>query len=53
MQASAPAPVGAFGLLRALGEPDVQRAVGFALAVARRVGVRLRDTTTLPARTSP
>ncbi len=35
------APVGPFGALMAMGQPDVQRAVGFALAVARKFGQRL------------
>jgi sulfide:quinone oxidoreductase len=39
-------PVGALGLLRALGRPEVQRTVGFALAVAARVGAELPATTT-------
>lgn len=39
-------PVGALGLLRALGRPEVQRTVGFALAVAARVGADLPATTT-------
>jgi uncharacterized protein YjgD (DUF1641 family) len=42
-----PAPLGALGLLRALSDPDVQRAAGFAVAVAVRVG------RTLPAPTTP
>jgi uncharacterized protein YjgD (DUF1641 family) len=33
-----PAPVGAFGALRAMGEPEVQRALGFALQFARSFG---------------
>ena len=33
-----PRPVGALGLLRALRDPDVQRAVGLAIAVARALG---------------
>ena len=36
-------PIGFFGLVRALGEPEVQRAAGFAVQVARRVGARLPD----------
>jgi uncharacterized protein YjgD (DUF1641 family) len=35
------APLGAFGALRALFQPDVQRAFGFALALTRRVAARL------------
>lgn len=31
-------PVGAMGLVRAMGEPEVQRALGLFVAVARRVG---------------
>jgi len=34
-------PVGTWGLLRALRDPDVQRAVGFLLAVAREFGRHL------------
>jgi hypothetical protein len=37
--AARPAPVGVVGLLKALGDPDVQRAVTFA----DRFGSRLRD----------
>ena len=36
-----PAPVGAWGAFRALREPDVQRAVGLALEIARRLGASL------------
>jgi hypothetical protein len=36
-EATAPR-VGAWGALRALGDPDVQRAVGFMLVVARHLG---------------
>jgi hypothetical protein len=35
------APVGLFGALSAMGKPDVQRAVGFALAIAARLGAKL------------
>lgn len=42
-----PEPVNVWGLLRALRDPHVQRAAGFAVAVARRVGERLPQ---LPAR---
>lgn len=35
-------PVGPFGALRALGDPDVQRAVGFSLALAKRFGQVLK-----------
>lgn len=34
-------PVGTFGLLKALRDPDVQRALGFLLAVAREFGRHL------------
>lgn len=34
-------PMGAFGALRAMGDPDVQRAVGFGLEFARRFGTML------------
>ncbi|MFB6146206.1 MAG: DUF1641 domain-containing protein [Halobacteriaceae archaeon] len=36
--ASEPAPVGTLGLLRALRDPEVQRGLGFLLAVARETG---------------
>lgn len=48
--ASPPAPVGLFGLLGALSRPEVQRAVGFALAVAEHVGRDLPSSSTLPTR---
>lgn len=35
------APVGFFGALSAMGRPDVQKAVGFALALAARLGAKL------------
>lgn len=34
-------PLGAWGLMRALRDPDVQRAVGFVVAVARELGRHL------------
>jgi len=34
-------PIGAWGVLRALRDPDVQRAAGFLLAMARRFGAEL------------
>jgi hypothetical protein len=37
-------PVSAFGLLRALGDPDVQRALGFFLAFAKSFGSRFRTS---------
>ena len=40
-----PASVGAWGAFRALGDPDVQRTVGFALAVAKKLGVALGRAT--------
>lgn len=44
--AAPPAPAGVFGLLKALGQPDVQRALGFLVTFAERFGRRLRE---LPA----
>ena len=44
------APMGAWALFRALGDPEVQRAAGFAVAVARQVGRDL-PTGTVPATT--
>ena len=44
--AAPPATPGLFGLLKALGQPDVQRALGFLVTFAERFGRRLRD---LPA----
>ena len=44
--AAPPATPGALGLLKALGQPDVQRALGFLVTFAERFGRRLRD---LPA----
>jgi uncharacterized protein YjgD (DUF1641 family) len=41
-------PLGLLGALRAMSEPEVQRAVGFALDVARRFGANLQTTTALP-----
>jgi uncharacterized protein YjgD (DUF1641 family) len=38
--------IGAFGLLRELRDPDVQRALGFAVDVARRLGHQLREGST-------
>lgn len=35
-------PLGAMGLFKALGEPEVQRAMGLVVAIARRVGRDLR-----------
>ncbi len=43
-----PPEVGFWGLLRALREPEVQRAAGFAIAVARRVGARLPEHLATP-----
>ncbi|HHO53230.1 MAG TPA: DUF1641 domain-containing protein [Deltaproteobacteria bacterium] len=43
VQSRPAAPIGAIGLLRALSEPEVRRAAGFAVAVARRVGKRLPE----------
>ncbi len=39
----APTQVGAFGMLRALRDPDVQRAAGFLIQVARGLGKQLDD----------
>jgi hypothetical protein len=39
--ASPPAPLGIVGLVKALGRPDVQQALGFLIAVAERFGRRL------------
>ena len=44
--AAPPATAGALGLLKALGQPDVQRALGFVVTFAERFGRRLRE---LPA----
>jgi hypothetical protein len=40
-----PKTLGIVGLLKALGQPDVQRALGFLVAVAERFGRRLREGT--------
>jgi hypothetical protein len=42
-------PVGAWGLLRALRDPEVQRAAGFLVAMARRFGEELESVPQLPA----
>lgn len=44
--ASEPAEVGTFGLLRALSDPDVRRATGLLVDVARRLGRSLDETKT-------
>jgi hypothetical protein len=44
--AAPPAAFGLVGLLKAFGQPDVQRALGFLVTFAERFGRRLRD---LPA----
>ena len=44
--ATRPAPTGAIGLVKALAQPDVQRALGFLVTFAERFGRRLRE---LPA----
>ena len=44
--AAPPASAGVVGLLKALGQPDVQRALGFLVTFAERFGRRLRE---LPA----
>lgn len=38
-----PPPTGVLGLLKAFGQPDVQRALGFLVTFAERFGRRLRD----------
>lgn len=38
-----PTAVGPMGLLKALGQPDVQRALGFLITFAERFGQRLRE----------
>lgn len=45
--AAPPAPLGIVGLMKALGKPDVQKALGFLIAVAERFGSRLGEA---PAR---
>ncbi len=37
-------PVGLFGLIGALRDPDVQMATGFVLALAKRIGAHLKET---------
>jgi hypothetical protein len=44
--AAPPATAGVLGLLKALGQPDVQRALGFLVTFAERFGRRVRE---LPA----
>jgi uncharacterized protein YjgD (DUF1641 family) len=41
--AAPPATPGVRGLLKALGQPDVQRALGFLVTFAERFGRRLRE----------
>ena len=41
--AAPPATPGVLGLLKALGQPDVQRALGFLVTFAERFGRRLRE----------
>jgi hypothetical protein len=41
--AAPPTTPGVFGLLKALGQPDVQRALGFLVTFAERFGRRLRE----------
>ena len=38
-----PSAIGPMGLLKALGQPDVQRALGFLVTFAERFGSRLRE----------
>ena len=42
--AAPPSTAGALGLLKALGQPDVQRALGFLVTFAERFGRRLRES---------
>ncbi len=42
-----PSSVGLFGVLGAMGDPDVKRAVGFLLAFARHLGKNLPDATAI------
>jgi uncharacterized protein DUF1641 len=42
--AAPPATAGVLGLLKALGQPDVQRALGFLVTFAERFGRRLRES---------
>lgn len=42
-------PVGIWGLMRALRDPEVQRAAGFMIAMARRFGEELREVPQLTA----
>ena len=43
--AAPPATAGLVGVLKALGQPDVQRALGFLVTFAERFGRRLREPT--------
>lgn len=43
-----PSPVGPFGALRAMGDPGVQRAIGFALRFAKRFGETLQPDAPAP-----
>ena len=46
--AAPPATAGVLGLLKALGQPDVQRALGFLVTFAERFGRRLRELPAVP-----
>ena len=46
--AAPPATTGVVGLLKALGQPDVQRALGFLVTFAERFGRRLRELPAVP-----
>lgn len=46
-------PVGAWGVLRALRDPEIQRAAGFLIAMARRFGQELEAVPQLPAGGEP
>jgi uncharacterized protein YjgD (DUF1641 family) len=48
-QASDAPPVGAWGAMRALGDPEVQRALGFLLGVAKGFGAQLAEPPLLAA----
>jgi Protein of unknown function (DUF1641) len=47
--AAPPAPSGLLGLLKALKQPDVQRALGFLVTFAERFGRRLRELPAVPS----
>ena len=47
-----PAPVGLFGAMRALSDPEVQRSIGFAVELARGFGSTTHPTTKALAKTN-